>query len=105
MNARAKQNKSPWLAIALCALLAATGLALAALSDSAWKIPLLIGILACCLVAVGLIVQMHESNRDLRARLARLEAQVEAAPKPDQPKGVYSVDDDGQRRLHISRLE
>ena len=108
MIAQTKEKQAAWLAMTLCALPAVLAMVLTVFSDSSWKIPLLILIPLCFIAAEAAIFRLHEQLCTLRGQVARLRdatnTSVDAA-QDSSPKGVYSVDDDGKRRLHISRLE
>jgi hypothetical protein len=108
MNAQKKEKRGPWLAMALCALLAVFGVVLAVFSDAGWKVPLLIVIPLCFIAAEVAIYRLHEEIDALRRHVGRLQDIGGTAPdaaKDRSPKGVYSVDEEGERRLHISRLQ
>ncbi|HEX4144227.1 MAG TPA: hypothetical protein VHY91_12020 [Pirellulales bacterium] len=108
MFAQIKENRAPWLAMSLCALLAVFGVVLTVFSDSTWKVALLIVIPLCFIAAEVAIFRMHEQIGALRLQVSRLREVTGPAPdsaKDGSPKGVYSVDEAGQRRLHMSRLE
>ena len=106
MSELTHEKRSHWVAMALCALLAVIGGVAALYLDFAWKIPLLIVIFVCVIFAQLAIARMLEANRDLRRQVARLNEAVAADRSKDgAAKGAYSVDEEGQRRLHISRLE
>jgi len=96
------------LAMTVSGLLAMIAVVLTVFSDSSWKVPLLGVVPICFIVAEVAIFRLHEENRALRRQAAKLEDMAgfsTHAPQPDAPKGAYSLDEEGRRRLHISRLE
>jgi len=108
MSIETKEQRGPWLAMSLCALLAVAAVVLTVFSDAAWKVPLLILIPLCFIGAEVAIARMHEKIRALRQQVLALREIAGVgtdSAKPGSPKGAYSTDEEGQRRLHISRLQ
>jgi hypothetical protein len=108
MSTQTKEKRGPWLAMASCAVPAVVAVALSVFSDSSWKIPLLILIPLCFIVAEVAIFRLHERIRALRQQVVALQeiAGIGTDPvKEGSAKGAYSVDEDSKLRLHISRLQ
>ena len=108
MSTQTSRRYGPWIALICCFALSATALALAIASDAIWKFQSIPLIAICFASIVTVIAQMQRDNRDLRRQVARLEEKAGIAggpPKDDDAKGAYDLDEEGRRRLHISRLE
>jgi hypothetical protein len=108
MSTQTKEKRGPWLAMTLCAVLAVVAVALSVFLDSSWKAPLLILIPLCFIFAEVAIFRLHERIRALRQQVVALQEIAGIATdavKDGSSKGVYSTDEAGQRRLHISRLQ
>ncbi len=107
-SARIKEPLTPWLALALCVVLAVIATSLATFADPAWKFSLMVIIWAGFVFAVIAIGFMRAQIRELRWQVKRLEEKAgigTGAPIDGSGKGAYDLDEEGRRRLHISPLE
>jgi hypothetical protein len=107
MSIQTKEQRGPWLAMTLCAVLAVMAVSLTVFLDSSWKMPLLIVIPFCFIFAEAAIFRMHEKIRALREQVVALQDIAGIATSSGAPKdgSAYSKDEEGKRRLHMSRLQ
>ena len=102
-----KEPRTPWVVLALCVVMAVIAIGLTTtFADPAWKFSLMVVIAGCFVFAAVAIGFLRAQICELRRQVALLEekAGIGSGP-PADAKGAYDVDEEGRRRLHISRLE